>query len=107
MQKDTHLTFREIHGSPEAVLTSIREIQEIALYRKQPDQSLSLRFLSLAAENLPDHQQQPEIIYLRLSPLIPIPGPYLTISYTWQRSGLTADKPHNMLFSDRTPRLSR
>jgi hypothetical protein len=93
MQKDTHLTFREIHGSSEAVLTSIREIQEIALYRKPPDQSLSLRFLSLAAENLPDYQQQPEIIFLRLSPLIPIPGPYLTISYTWQRSGSTADKP--------------
>jgi hypothetical protein len=91
MQKDTHLTFKEIHGSSEAMLASIKEIQELALYRKQPDQPLSLRFLSLAAEHLPNHQQRPDTIYLQLSPLIPIPGPYLTVSYTWKRSGSIAD----------------
>ncbi|KAG9192489.1 hypothetical protein G6011_11223 [Alternaria panax] len=94
MQKDTHLTFREIHGGPEAMLASMREIQELALYRKQPDQLLSLRFLSLAVENLPDHQQRSDTVYLQLSPLIPIPGPYLTISYTWQHSrSMTNDIP--------------
>jgi hypothetical protein len=73
------------------MLTSMREIQELALYRKQPDEPLSLRFLSLATEQPQDDEQGAGTVYLQLSPLIPIPGPYLTVSYTWQRSGLIPD----------------
>jgi hypothetical protein len=45
MQLDTDLSFADIHGSPNTMLASIKEIQTVALFRETTNW-LTLRFLS-------------------------------------------------------------
>jgi hypothetical protein len=84
MQLDTDLSFADIHGSPNTMLASIKEIQTVALFRETTNW-LTLRFLS-RVEPQPKGAKQSGKIYLNLSPLGPVPPKYVAVSYTWQRS---------------------
>jgi hypothetical protein len=78
MQRDTNRTFREIHGSDEALLAAVEEVETIGLVVQTDDEPLRLRFLTLHPNletafefdfTLADEHQ---------------PGqPYIAVSYTW------------------------
>jgi uncharacterized C2H2 Zn-finger protein len=78
MQRDTDRTFREIHGSEEALLAAIEEIERIALVPSDTDSQLRLRFLTLDPYSWCEDQ-------FALTPIYDVDPdePYITVSYTW------------------------
>jgi hypothetical protein len=83
MQSDTTFKFEEIHGSPEAMLVSIENIQKLALLREGCT-SHRLRFLSLL-DPQPGCPIQSGEVFLKLTPLGAILESYIAVSYTWDR----------------------
>jgi hypothetical protein len=79
---DERLTFRELHGTKEAWLTSIEHVLGQALTRVDDDEPLKLRFLTPL---LDDAQRSDEHQDLLLTPLEEVlPGTkFLTLSYCW------------------------
>jgi hypothetical protein len=85
MQTDDHLTLRETHGNPEALLVKIKHIQKLAMYQANSEKPLSLRSI-LSIQPPFWYEEQSNQVFIRLSPLIPVRGRYLAVSYTWERS---------------------
>ncbi|KAF2184577.1 hypothetical protein K469DRAFT_521124, partial [Zopfia rhizophila CBS 207.26] len=84
MQRDIALTFRDIHGSEEALRTSIKEIEQLALVNDpETTESLRLRFLTLRW--VPEDRIRTGVVQLELtSPNQHEPGlEYVSVSYTW------------------------
>ncbi|KAF2868354.1 heterokaryon incompatibility protein-domain-containing protein [Massariosphaeria phaeospora] len=78
MQRDTALTFRDIHGSEEALIASIKKIERIALVRNPEKVPLRLRFVTpyYSSKTCADFALTPAHRYQ--------PGEdYVTVSYTW------------------------
>ena len=89
------------------MLVNVREIEELALYCKQPSHAVSLRISSLAIICPQHHEQGSGIVCLQLSIGMPAPEVQLTISYTWQRWGQFRVTSYNTSFFDRTQIPSR
>lgn len=89
MQRDTHLCFKEIHDSGEALLASVAEIEALALVPANDDQetSFSLRLLSpvepWTAEKFNGRLEltEPKVICDGDSS-----PKYIAVSYTWAHS---------------------
>ena len=85
MQDDRALTFRQIHGNKEALLSATKDIERIALVESYEIRPLRLRFLE------PYPQGGSEFDYI-LTPAreIPLTGltshNYITVSYVWAHS---------------------
>ncbi|KAJ4304539.1 hypothetical protein N0V90_000065 [Kalmusia sp. IMI 367209] len=86
MERDTHLTFRDIHGTLEAFSASIQDIERTALVKASDDAPLQPRFLTPRSTTSdcvdfcltePD-QYKPE-------------QDFISVSYTWTHSQSTAD----------------
>ncbi|KAF1978211.1 hypothetical protein BU23DRAFT_654685 [Bimuria novae-zelandiae CBS 107.79] len=79
MRKDTALTFGDIHGSVEALLESVEEIEKLALVEVE-EKPLRTRFLKI-----PHEQPENDIFTLELIDLIE-PGSdleWVSVSYCW------------------------
>lgn len=84
MQRDTALTFGDIHGSAEALLARVQEIEEIALV-KYPLRRVPLRIRLL---EIPVDQTAEGIVNLKLTELAkPRPDQrWVSVSYCWTHS---------------------
>lgn len=83
MQRDTELTFRDIHGTPDIMLSSLKDIvHSEAFVYTAVEQPLDLRFLEFETTDLSD-----ESPILKLTEKGQNTGNtnYVAVSYTWQR----------------------
>jgi hypothetical protein len=78
MQKDTNKTFREIHGSEEALLAAVEKIERVALVPFTPNISLRLRFL-----NLDTQSGSNSVVSLTEACDFGEDKQYVAVSYTW------------------------
>ncbi|KAF7672944.1 hypothetical protein GT037_008895 [Alternaria burnsii] len=96
MERDSHRTFREIHGSKENLVSSVKDILEKALVEVvEDDAPLNLRFITPyqittgwpTDENCSDYA-------LTLPGELPPGQEYISVSYTWAHSQeIDASKP--------------
>ncbi|KAF5642456.1 uncharacterized protein FTJAE_3613 [Fusarium tjaetaba] len=83
MQRDTELTFRDIHGTPDIMLSSLKDTADSeAFVYTAIEQPLDLRFLEFETTNLNDENP-----ILKLTEKGQNTGNtnYVAVSYTWQR----------------------
>lgn len=75
---DTHLTFRQIHGSVDALLAAMVSIEEAALSKNTKDDDVGLRFIT------PNPECEKDSEYLLTTPAQGFERKtYVAVSYTW------------------------
>lgn len=81
MQRDTAMTFREIHGDEETLITNVKLVVRMALTSQEQTERLSLRFLQARAKNgnvVDVDLIKDDVYHLVVS--------YVAVSYTWDQS---------------------
>ena len=96
MERDSHRTFREIHGSMENLVSSVNDILEKALVEVVDDDApLNLRFITpyQLSTDWPMDENCSEYA-LTLPGELPLGQEYISVSYTWAHSQeIDASKP--------------
>jgi hypothetical protein len=92
MERDTHRTFRKIHGSVEAMTSEIKRIEKHLVVKEQRQTKFHLRFLTPfnVAKNA-----NTGIVDLRLTPRreLDTSSAYVAVSYTWNQSSRLEKDP--------------